>query len=103
MGSYVADDFVHHNQRFKGVRATMIKTLEKTAKTFPKLLSKRVRTLEDGDFVIVQSHIQPVPGSKRGSGLAYVHIFRFDKDKIVEMWDLGQTIPPEIINENGVF
>ncbi len=32
-----------------------------------------------------------------------IHIFRFDNNKIVELWDLGQSLPAEQINENGIF
>lgn len=32
-----------------------------------------------------------------------VHIFRFDRNHIVEMWDLGQQVPENMPNENGMF
>ncbi len=100
---YVAEDFRHHNARFKGDRATMIETMKKTAAGFPKLESKRYRILEDGDLVAVHSHINPVPDNKRDGGLSYMHIFRFDKDKIVELWDFGQAVPTKMTNEHGMF
>jgi predicted SnoaL-like aldol condensation-catalyzing enzyme len=34
---------------------------------------------------------------------AVVHIFRFAGNHIVEMWDLGQQIPDNMPNENGMF
>ena len=101
--TYVADDFKHHNPRFKGDRETMIGTMEKTAKAFPKLEAKRIHALEDGELVTVHSHIQPEPGNKNDNGLAYIHIFRFDKDKIAELWDFGQPVPIKAVNENGMF
>ena len=36
-------------------------------------------------------------------GFAAVHLFRFDGDRIVELWDVGQPVPEESPNENGVF
>ena len=30
-------------------------------------------------------------------------IFRFDGNHIIEMWDLGQQIPDNMPNENGMF
>lgn len=98
----VADNFKHHNARFKGDRDSLMEVMEKTAKRFTELTSKRYAILEDGDMVVIHSHIKPVPNAK-DSGLAYVHIFRFDKDKIVELWDLGQVVPAKTVNENGVF
>ncbi len=32
-----------------------------------------------------------------------LHIFRFAAGKIVEMWDIGQQPPDEMINERGMF
>jgi predicted SnoaL-like aldol condensation-catalyzing enzyme len=36
-------------------------------------------------------------------GIALIHIFRFENEMIIEMWDLGEQIPSELINENGPF
>lgn len=38
-----------------------------------------------------------------GIGAAVVHIFRFDDDRIVELWDIGQAVPEASVNENGMF
>jgi predicted SnoaL-like aldol condensation-catalyzing enzyme len=32
-----------------------------------------------------------------------MHIFRFDTGKIAEIWDFGQPVPEEPVNENGMF
>jgi predicted SnoaL-like aldol condensation-catalyzing enzyme len=34
---------------------------------------------------------------------AVMHIFRFEADKIAELWDFGQEVPKDIVNENGMF
>ena len=56
--------------------------------------------LEDGDRVAVFSHVKQNPEDR---GAAVVHIFRFAGNHIVEMWDLGQQIPDDMPNENGMF
>jgi predicted SnoaL-like aldol condensation-catalyzing enzyme len=56
--------------------------------------------LAEGDLVATCSHIRQEPRSR---GAAVVHIFRFAGDKIVEMWDIGQDIPADSPNENGMF
>lgn len=99
---YITDSFKHHSPRFKGDRETIKAVIEKTAKRFPKLQSKRYAILEDGNFVSIHSHIRPEPHAKN-AGLSYIHIFRFDGNKIAELWDFGQPIPTEIANENGAF
>tara|TARA_R110000796_G_scaffold88850_3_gene191833 strand:+ start:43799 stop:43912 length:114 start_codon:yes stop_codon:yes gene_type:complete len=35
--------------------------------------------------------------------IAVVHIFRFKKERIIELWDLGQVISKDSPNENGLF
>ncbi|XDD49268.1 hypothetical protein AB3N59_12705 [Leptospira sp. WS92.C1] len=35
--------------------------------------------------------------------IAVVHIFRFEEEKIVELWDLGQFIVKDSPNKNGSF
>lgn len=32
-----------------------------------------------------------------------VHIFRFENDKIIEMWDCWQIIPKDLINKDEDF
>lgn len=100
---YVSKNFKHHNARFKGDRDSLIAAMEKTANRFPDLVSKRHAVLEDGDLVAVHSHIKPLPNTNNAD-LTYMHIFRFSKsDKIVELWDFGQTVPVRAVNENGLF
>jgi predicted SnoaL-like aldol condensation-catalyzing enzyme len=38
-----------------------------------------------------------------GKEHAVVHIVRFDGEKIAEMWDVGQAVPADSPNENGMF
>ena len=58
------------------------------------------QTIEEGDRVMVYSHIKQNP---EDVGAAVVHIFRFQEGKIVEMWDVGQPVPEDSPNENGMF
>jgi predicted SnoaL-like aldol condensation-catalyzing enzyme len=52
------------------------------------------------NMVAVYSKVVVSPGEP---GIALVHFFRFQNDKIVELWDLAQAPLDEIINENGLF
>ena len=36
-------------------------------------------------------------------GLRQVHLFRFKDEKIVEYWDISQSIQPEMPNAAGAF
>ena len=37
------------------------------------------------------------------AGIAVVHIFRFERGRIAELWDIGQPVPKESPNANGMF
>jgi predicted SnoaL-like aldol condensation-catalyzing enzyme len=56
--------------------------------------------LEDGDLVAVHSHLRQKPGD---AGVAVVHLFRFEGDRIAELWDIVQPVPSESVNVVGMF
>jgi predicted SnoaL-like aldol condensation-catalyzing enzyme len=35
--------------------------------------------------------------------IVVIHIFRFEHDRIAELWDVGQPISKDSPNENGMF
>ena len=67
---------------------------------FPNKQLTIKHVLGDGELVAVHSHILPHPGDTGGSA---VHLFRFQDDKIVEMWDIGQPVPVDSPNKDGAF
>lgn len=97
---YVAADFRHHNPYFRGDRESLRRAMEENATRNPDRELDVKITLAEGDLVATCSHIRPEPRSR---GAAVVHIFRFAEGKIVEMWDIGQEIPADAANENGIF
>lgn len=97
---YVDENFKHHNVHFKGDADTLMLAMEESARTNPNKIFKIHHILEDGKLVAVHSHLKQTPTD---IGFAVVHILKFESDKIVELWDLGQPIPKETINENGMF
>lgn len=99
---YVADNFKHHNAFYKGDRQTLMLAMEEAHHQRPNKVFEIQRALEDGDLVAVHSRVQQA--GKNGWEGAVMHIFRFDNNnKVVELWDFGQSVPDEQINENGMF
>ncbi len=98
--TYVSLDFKHHNAYFRGDREWLMRAQEENAKKNPLLALETKLSLEDGDLVATFSHVRQNPDDP---GAALAHIFRFEDDLIVELWDIGQAIPEDSPNENGVF
>ena len=97
---YVGEGFRHHNPFFEGSAEALQAGMKENAKQNPNKVFTIKLTIAEGEFVVIHSHVQQKPGELGG---AVVHIFRFEQGKIVELWDLGQAIPEESPNENGMF
>jgi len=98
---YVAPSFVHHNQYFKGDRQSLLTAMQEASKTAPNKSIEIKHVYEDGDTVITHSLVTRQDAD--APHIAVVHIFRFDQDRVAELWDLGQPISPDSPNENGMF
>jgi predicted SnoaL-like aldol condensation-catalyzing enzyme len=97
---YIGPDFCHHNAYFRGDADSLMLAMEESAKMSPDKTFDIKHVIEENDLVVVHSHLKQKP---EDIGVAVVHICRFQNDKIVEMWDLGQPIPEDSPNENGMF
>ena len=98
---FVAPDFIHHNQYFKGDRQSLKIAMEEASRTSPNKSVDIRHTYEDGDTVITHSLV--TRQDPAAPGIAVVHIFRFENGRIVELWDLGQEITKNSPNEHGLF
>ncbi len=97
---YIGPDFRHHNAFFRGDADSLMLAMEENAAKNPHKTLEVKRVIEEGDTVVVYSHVKQ---TQEDFGAAVVHIFRFRNDLIVELWDVGQPIPENSPNENGVF
>lgn len=97
---YVAEGFRHHNAYFPGDAKSLMIAMEENAAKYPLKVYEAKRAIEEGDEVAVHGRVQLTPGELE---VAVVHIFRFENDRIVELWDVGQPIPIDCPNENGMF
>jgi predicted SnoaL-like aldol condensation-catalyzing enzyme len=95
---YMTPNFIHHNQYFHGSCGALQKAMEEAHQASPNIAVEIKYSYDDGDTVITHSLIV-----KKDMEIAVVHIFRFSKNKIIELWDLGQIILKDSPNENGLF
>lgn len=97
---YIGSNFRHHNPFFRGDADSLMLAMVENAAENPHKIFEVKRAIEEGDIVAVHSHVKQ---KQEDLGGAVVHIFRFQNDLIVELWDVGQPIPENSPNENGVF
>lgn len=98
--NYVSANFKHHNVYFKGDAETLMNAMDDAHLMNPNKVFEIHRALEDGDLVAVHSHVRQKP---EDLGYAVMHIFKFENNKIIELWDFGQSVPENMVNENGMF
>ena len=96
---YVHRDFIHHNIYFKGDRESLLVAMEENAQQFPDKKYETLRTLEEGDLVVVHGKVS----FESGAVFSLIHIFRFEDDQIIEEWEASQEELKDSPNRNGLF
>lgn len=97
---HIGPDFLHHNPYFRGDAESLMLAMEESAVENPHKTLQVKQATEENNLVMVHSHVKQNPDDLGG---AVVHIFRFQNNQIVELWDIGQPIPEDSPNENGMF
>ena len=92
--------FRHHNPYFRGDAAALKEGMMQAHEQFPDTKLEVQRVFESDDEVAVHSRVSHGPGE---ADITVVHIFGFQEDRIVELWDIGIQEPKDSPNENGLF
>jgi len=100
-GRFVSPKFIHHNLHFKGDRKALMSAMEEAAKQSPNKKIEVKQIFEDGNSVITHSCV--IRENPAEPQISVVHIFKFEDDRVVELWDIGQLIDKNSPNENGAF
>ena len=98
--NYISSNFRHHNPYFAGDAESLKAGMAEAHEKFPDTTLEIQHVLEEGDLVAVHSRVRHSTDTPE---IAVVHIFRFEGDRIAELWDIGQEAPKESPNENGLF
>lgn len=97
---HVGPGFRHHNPYFRGDAASLMEAMQSNAAKNPNKVLEVQIALQDDEHVAVFSRVRQHPSDLGG---AVVHIFRFEGQRIAELWDIGQAVPEDSPNENGMF
>jgi predicted SnoaL-like aldol condensation-catalyzing enzyme len=97
---YVDINGKHHNPFFPAGFPALQKAMIENYIQFPNKKLSVKNVLGDVDLVAVYSHILLRPGE---TGIVAVHLFRFQSDRIVEMWECNQPVPADSPNKDGAF
>lgn len=97
---YVAENCLHHNPYFKSELEALKIAMEEGSRVNPIKLFDIKLMIQEDNFVSVHSRIVQ---EKEDVEYAVVHILKFEDEKIVELWDVIQNVPEELINVNGMF
>ena len=97
---FAAPNFRHHNPYFRGDADSLRKGMEEAAGKFPSTRIETKHAFEEGDRVAVHSRVKHAPSEP---DIAVVHIFRFEGERIAELWDIGMQAPKDSPNQHGLF
>ncbi|MBL4938529.1 hypothetical protein JK636_22760 [Clostridium sp. YIM B02515] len=96
---YTLPNFKHHNGFYSGDRESLLEGMVDSNTVFPnKKLTIKLAVAEP-PYVTLLSHVQITEDKE----VAVVHLYRFEGEKIAEMWDISQEVPENSPNENSMF
>ncbi len=97
---YVDMSGKHHNVFTPAGFPALQQGMKEAHVQFPNKQFTIQHIVASDDLVAVHSHMLLEPGK---TDLAVVHLLRFENGKIVEIWDIGQPLPADSLNQDAAF
>ncbi len=104
---FFAPDCKQHNPYVSGGMDTLMESMASAVKEMgpksPDAEFKVANVVAEGDTVVVHTNLVGSRTKPELGGLRQAHVFRFNENKIVEYWDITQTITPDMPNARNAF
>lgn len=94
------DKYIQHNPLVPDGKEAVIKFFSGYFKLHPTAKNEIKRVIAEGDLVVLHVFSKSEPMDR---GRAIVDIFRVEKGKVVEHWDVIQVVPDKAANNNTMF
>lgn len=98
--AYIGPVYIQHNTTARDGREGFHQFVDFLRREHPKAHNNIVKVVAEGDLVVLHVHEILDPGDL---GTAIVDIYRLERGKIVEHWDVKQAVPATSANSNGMF
>lgn len=98
--NYTAPEFIHHTVECKKGKTALINYLKECSLEKEMIKHQFLRLIEQNDLVM--AHIRIYNTVSKVEYVA-VFIFRFKEHLINEYWEVKQSLPETLLNEDGVF
>ena len=97
---YIGTQYIQHNPYVADGKVPFVNYFTQYFKEHPNAKNTIKRVIAEGDLVVLHVHSTQ---NAQDRGEAVVDIFRVEQGKIVEHWDVIQSIPAESANRNTMF
>ncbi len=97
---YIGNQYIQHNPHVPDGKAPFVDYFTQYFKQNPEAKNQIKRAAAEGDLVYLHVHSTQ---NKQDHGEAIIDIFRVENGKIVEHWDVQQSIPATSANSNTMF
>ncbi len=98
--AYIGPQYIQHNPIAPDGVAGLRGLINFLKSKYPERQSAIKRVIAQGDLVVLHVHSKNTPDER---GNAIVDIFRLANGKIVEHWDVIQSVPEKAANNNSMF
>jgi predicted SnoaL-like aldol condensation-catalyzing enzyme len=97
---YMGPRYIQHNPQANDGPDAFIAFVHDLRAANPQVRLDIKRIFAEDDFVITHANLVLKPGEP---GLALADFFRLENGKVVEHWDVIQSVPDGGANRNGMF